>query len=265
MPVTPRGIVSPNDPDNWDLIVDLAAMGSSIDAAIGNSASGRPGTAAQRTAYTASAPNGFLWQDTDGAKLIWRKDGAVWVPAVWRWSGTTAQMTAFTTAPNGFEWFNTTTNSEYVRFSGVWASIPAPQLVTHSGALTVTGSGGTWIDAPSISLPSITVTVTSKVLVSLDLVGYCFAAGADNYGMIGVRASGATTVTAGQMTNGTADNQFGSFTPFTAVGSFVSGFKQIILNPGTTTLTVQIRKANALGTATVSYPGLRVTPLQLVA
>lgn len=133
MPVTPRGIVSPNDPDNWDLIVDLATMATSTDAAIGNSASGQNGTAAQRTAYTASAPNGFLWQDTDGAKLIWRKDGAVWVPAVWRWSGTGAQMSAFA-APNGFEWFNTTDGLEYTRISGAWiAKRTAWTLVLTAG------------------------------------------------------------------------------------------------------------------------------------
>lgn len=125
MPVTPRGIVTPNDPDNWDLIVDLAAMGSSIDTAIGNSASGRNGTAAQRTAYTVSATNGFLWQDTDGIKMIWRKDGAVWVPAVWRWSGTTTQMNSFA-APNGFEWENLTDFKTYFRTGSGW--IPRTQV-----------------------------------------------------------------------------------------------------------------------------------------
>ena len=102
-------------------------MAGTIDTAITNGlntvgagANAYKGTAAQRTAFLSTAVDGMLWQDTDGIKMIWRKDGAAWVPAVWRWSGTTAQMTAFTQAPNGFEWFNTTDNSDYVRLSGAW-------------------------------------------------------------------------------------------------------------------------------------------------
>lgn len=158
MPVTPRGIVSPNDPDNWDLIVDLATMATSTDAAIGNSASGQNGTAAQRTAYTASAPNGFLWQDTDGAKLIWRKDGAVWVPAVWRWSGTGAQMSAFA-APNGFEWFNTTDGLEYIRFGGVWGKT--------TGSVTNEVSGSNIVGIAVMNQVALTgVSTSRKVSVS---------------------------------------------------------------------------------------------------
>lgn len=102
-------------------------MAGTIDTAITNGlntigagANAFKGTAAQRTAFLSTAVNGMLWQDTDSIKMIWRKDGAAWVPAVWRWSGTTAQMNAFTQAPNGFEWFNTTDNGDYVRLGGVW-------------------------------------------------------------------------------------------------------------------------------------------------
>ena len=40
----------------------------------------RKGTAAQRAAALANFTNGELWQDTDGTKLLYRKDGGVWVP-----------------------------------------------------------------------------------------------------------------------------------------------------------------------------------------
>lgn len=123
MAVTPRGIVAPDAPTNYDLIVDLNAMAVSIDTAIGNGLTGAnayKGTAAQRAAFLTTAAVGQIWQDTDGIGMIWKKVGAAWVPAVWRWTGTTAQMNAFTQAPNGFEWFNTTNNTEYVRLSGAW-------------------------------------------------------------------------------------------------------------------------------------------------
>ena len=34
MPTTPKGIWSPDDGDDWDLTIDLAAMAISTDAAI---------------------------------------------------------------------------------------------------------------------------------------------------------------------------------------------------------------------------------------
>ena len=126
MPTTARGIWTPSDTDAVDFTTHLATMAGTIDTAITNGlntvgagANAYKGTAAQRTAFTSTAVNGMLWQDTDSIKMIWRKDGAAWVPAVWRWSGTTAQMNAFA-APNGFEWFNTTDNSDYARIGGVW-------------------------------------------------------------------------------------------------------------------------------------------------
>lgn len=130
MPTTARGIWTPSDTDAVDFTTHLATMAGTIDTAITNGlntigagANAFKGTAAQRTAFLSTAVNGMLWQDTDSIKMIWRKDGAAWVPAVWRWSGTTAQMNAFTQAPNGFEWFNTTDNSDYVRLGGAWVIV----------------------------------------------------------------------------------------------------------------------------------------------
>lgn len=129
MPTTARGIWTPSDTDAVDFTTHLATMAGTIDTAITNGlntigagANAFKGTAAQRTAFLSTAVNGMLWQDTDSIKMIWRKDGAAWVPAVWRWSGTTAQMNAFTQAPNGFEWFNTTDNRDYVRLGGSWVA-----------------------------------------------------------------------------------------------------------------------------------------------
>lgn len=96
-------------------------MAGTIDNALDLYGNALRGTASQRAAFLSTAADGMLWQDTDGIRMIWRKDGALWVPAVWRWRGTTAQMNSFgANAPDGFEWFSTTDNSEYVRVGGAW-------------------------------------------------------------------------------------------------------------------------------------------------
>lgn len=125
MPLTSNwNIWTPDDADNYDFIVDSAATAQTVDDALSDvalSANAFKGTVAERTAFTSTAVDGMLWQDTDDIKMIWRKDGAAWVPAVWRWSGTTAQMNSFgANAPDGFEWFSTTDNVEYIRLGGAW-------------------------------------------------------------------------------------------------------------------------------------------------
>lgn len=117
---SPDNLRTPDPGDPYNLVPDLATLAGDVQAALllrdNNTGSG---TASQRTAFTSTAPDGFLWQDTDGIKMIWRKDGAVWVPAVWRWSGTNTQMTGFA-PPDGFEWFNTTDRRTYSRIGSAW-------------------------------------------------------------------------------------------------------------------------------------------------
>lgn len=117
---SPDNLRTPDPGDPYNLVPDLATLAGDVQSALllRDNITGS-GTASQRTAFTSSAPDGFLWQDTDGIKMIWRKDGAVWVPAVWRWSGTNTQMTGFA-APDGFEWYNTTDNVVYLRFNSAW-------------------------------------------------------------------------------------------------------------------------------------------------
>lgn len=123
MATSALGILTPDRPNNYGITADLAAMANSIDAAILGALDGAnvyKGTAAQRAAFLTTATIGQLWQDTDSIKMLWKKDGAVWVPAVSRWVGTTAQMNAFSPAPEGFEWYNTTDNRTLLRQNGSW-------------------------------------------------------------------------------------------------------------------------------------------------
>jgi hypothetical protein len=135
---SPDNLRTPDPSDPYNLVPDLATLSGDVQTAL-NKRSITSGTVAQRTTFTSTATAGWLWQDTDGIKMIWRKDGAVWVPAVWRWSGTNSEMTSFS-APNGFEWFNTTAGDSYIKVSGSWLSTPTPQGGVITG-ITVASQG----------------------------------------------------------------------------------------------------------------------------
>lgn len=145
---SPDNLRTPNPGDPYNLVADLAILAQDTQDALTRRANVFNGTVSQRTAFTSTATNGMLWQDTDGIKMIWRKDGAAWVPAVWRWSGTTAQMNGFTQAPNGFEWFDTTVNSTYLRLSGAWSgdtgwqNLNSSLVTAYAGACEGRKSGG---------------------------------------------------------------------------------------------------------------------------
>lgn len=144
---SPDNLRTPNPGDPYNLVPDLQTLAQDVQDALTRRANVFTGTSSQRTAFTSTATNGMLWQDTNDIKMIWRKDGSAWVPAVWRWGGTTAQMNSFTQAPAGFEWYNTTDNSEYVRSGGAWlggwVDITIPNWTTQAGATPgVKFSGG---------------------------------------------------------------------------------------------------------------------------
>lgn len=142
--VTPNwNLPTPALSDAYNLVGDLATFSTAVDGALTTVANARKGTAAQRIAVAATTQDGVLWQDTDGIKMLWRRDGSVsgsWAPAVTRWIGTTAQMNAFTQAPNGFEWFNTNNSSNYTRYSGTWTPMyPSSETVR-----------GVWVDGKTL-------------------------------------------------------------------------------------------------------------------
>ena len=82
MPTTPKGIWSPDDGDDWDLTIDLAAMAISTDAAIPGTDNVNQqfyGPAADRASLTGVKP-GDTYQEADAGKLTWRQNTA----GLWR-------------------------------------------------------------------------------------------------------------------------------------------------------------------------------------
>lgn len=84
MPTTPRGIWTPGDSDDWDLVTDLAAFAVSVDTAIGAVAATVPlptrylGLDAARIALAApDLRNGIEFQTTD-TNLVWTRRSGAW-------------------------------------------------------------------------------------------------------------------------------------------------------------------------------------------
>lgn len=173
---SPDNIPAPSLTDPYALTQDMLALADGVQSALNRRANAYKGTISQRTAFT-TAQLGTLWQDTDGIKMLWRKDGAAWVPAVWRWSGSTTQMNGFTQAPAGFEWYNITDTLTYTRSGGSWVVVSAinyfqavhpvtPGSIQQSGTFyytglnTVTFPAGKFTSVPKIYLQSYGVGIT---------------------------------------------------------------------------------------------------------
>lgn len=86
MAETHDGIVSPDLDQDYELVQDLAALAESVQQVIDKRANARRGTQAQRQEFTADAPEGTLWKDTNGERILWVKHGSnwsrVWPPAL---------------------------------------------------------------------------------------------------------------------------------------------------------------------------------------
>lgn len=156
MPTTPLGIWTPADSDDWDLTVDLAAMGTSIDTAIGTVSGNIKYQAGLTSARPAagSVTEGFLYYATD-TNTLWRRNETTWVLF-------------------GF---------------GPFKSIQVQN--TGTGTVTSVGSMGPLTD---ISLStSVTTGVACRAKVSLSFQAFGNAVGTAF--TAGVAATGATTIT----------------------------------------------------------------------
>lgn len=79
---SPNNIRTPDLGDPYNLVPDLQTLANDVQDALTERANSYTGTAAQRVAFAASAPDGALWVDTDDDKHVWRNDGGTWVRLV---------------------------------------------------------------------------------------------------------------------------------------------------------------------------------------
>lgn len=76
---SPDNLRSPNPTDPYNLVSDWALSMSDVQAALDRRANSYKGTSAQRVAFT-SAPEGTLWKDTDGSKILYVRQDSSWIP-----------------------------------------------------------------------------------------------------------------------------------------------------------------------------------------
>lgn len=82
MPATePDGIVHPGD-GLYNYSADMAATASSVQTALNRRANAWRGTGAERAAFLNEAPEGALWTDNDGNKVLHMKRNGKWWPEI---------------------------------------------------------------------------------------------------------------------------------------------------------------------------------------
>lgn len=92
---SPDSLRTPNNTDAYNLVADLATLASDTQAALVARANSYKGTGTQRAAFT-TAPNGTLWQDTDGNKGLYRKDTSGWFTVAIEEYGTSTERGTIT-------------------------------------------------------------------------------------------------------------------------------------------------------------------------
>ena len=75
---SPDNIWTPDSSDNYDYVIDAAATATSVQNALTKRANSYIGTSEDRIAFTADAPVGSTWADTNGDNILWIKQGASW-------------------------------------------------------------------------------------------------------------------------------------------------------------------------------------------
>lgn len=148
---TPDGIRSPNDSDQYALVQDLGVLAQTTQDALNKRANSYIGTAAQRNAFT-TAPEGTSWQDTDGNKYRWTRQGGAWVGdtgwlniAVTDTGWTTQIVPAAARLKNGVVYFrgvitkNTFTGG-FTDFGTLPAGIPGPSDAYAAAAIGGNGA-----------------------------------------------------------------------------------------------------------------------------
>lgn len=75
---SPDNLKTPDSGDPYALVQDLGAFADTVQNALVKRGNSYVGTSAQRTAFTA-AVEGTHWQDTNGGKAEWVRQGGVWV------------------------------------------------------------------------------------------------------------------------------------------------------------------------------------------
>lgn len=150
---SPDSLRTPDNSDAYNLVADLATLASDVQAALVARANSYKGTASARASFT-TAPNGTLWQDTDGNKGLYRKDTSGWVTVTVEEYGTSTDRGAIT--PYFGQMWTDTNGSKYT-----WKGASDGSWRRRSGKITVAAGAWATIDGNnagrtvSIDIPTV--------------------------------------------------------------------------------------------------------------
>ena len=200
---SPDNLRTPNNTDAYNLVADLATLASDTQAALIARANAYKGTGTQRAAFT-TAPNGTLWQDTDGNKGLYRKDTSGWVTVVVEEYGTSTDRGAITPY-FGQRWVDTN-GSKYAwkgSTAGSWRRASG-RVAISAGVWDVT-SGSTAARTVSVNIPTTIESGESILIQQLTGNGYYSVVSQQS---VGTSSGGVTPVSFRQvqLLNTSADN-----------------------------------------------------------
>lgn len=150
---SPDSLRTPDNSDAYNLVADLATLASDVQAALVARANSYKGTASARASFT-TAPNGTLWQDTDGNKGLYRKDTSAWVTVAVEEYGTSTDRAAIT--PYFGQMWTDTNGSKYAwkgSTAGAWRR-RSGRVVVADGAWAYT-EGSTAVRSISVNIPTV--------------------------------------------------------------------------------------------------------------
>lgn len=134
--VTADGITTPDYNSSGDIVPALTTMGATIQTALDTRANSYRGTSSEREAFRTAAPEGTLWADTNGPKVLWQKRGSNWVRIHPEWDS--GWVTNFIRAQSGWKVRTDTTNN--IRRIGDWVNINCTFTRT-GGTISVPATG----------------------------------------------------------------------------------------------------------------------------
>lgn len=136
---TPDTLKTPDAGDQYALVQDLGSLADTVQSALIRRANSYAGPAANRTAF-ATAPEGTSWQDTDGKKGLYVRQGGAWVAQAP--SAARLYATSDLTIPTGTERTSTFHTAAY-NVGGI-ASVAQNGIITDRAGIWRVSAGASF-------------------------------------------------------------------------------------------------------------------------
>lgn len=151
---SPDNLKTPDAGDQYALVQDMGALADTVQNALVKRANAYRGTSAQRIAFT-TAPEGTSWQDTNGNKFPYLRQGSTWVRAAGQ--VTLASGNSFMTSATSWS-LSEGVSAQPSGIVLVWSTYDVAGGVTQwssdfipKAAVALAGSGRGWTFHPGLT------------------------------------------------------------------------------------------------------------------